>query len=346
MAACLEQVLTELNRIVPADSARTGGLYELMLDYPLRSGKGMRPALCMATAQALGAGPLEAVPTASVFELYHNAFLIHDDVEDASLMRRGGPTLSATHGESVAINVGDGMLAIAMQPLLENTEHLGLARALRILRVVARMAAITAEGQAIELRWTHGNTFEIDFPLYYRVIFKKTAWYTFIAPVLAACVIARRDQLGKPLGRFATLLGLAFQIQDDVLNLAVASQDARHGYGKERAGDLWEGKVTLILLHAMSQATRHELEQVRKILGKQRPPTGAPTGAPDTKGPDDIAFLLDLIERCGAVDYAWAQAQRRAHRASRILETCDALRPGAHRDFLFDLVGYVINRDR
>jgi len=106
---CRGLVEAEIRRIVPADGRRGAALYDLMLDYPLREAKGLRPALCIATCRALG-GKLEAVlRSAAVLELYHNAFLIHDDIEDESIMRRGGPTLHRTHGIPVAVNVGDAM---------------------------------------------------------------------------------------------------------------------------------------------------------------------------------------------------------------------------------------------
>ena len=121
-----------------AGRARPSGLFDLILDYPLRGGKALRPTLSIATCRALG-GRLEAVlPTAATLELYHNAFLIHDDIEDESLLRRGRPTLHVDHGIPIAINVGDAMLALSLQPLLDNVERVGLGPALRILRAVAR----------------------------------------------------------------------------------------------------------------------------------------------------------------------------------------------------------------
>src|SRR6185503_211786 len=126
-------------------------LYDLVMDYPLRPAKALRPSLCIATCRALG-GMLEAVlPSAAVLELYHNAFLIHDDIEDDSVKRRGGDTLHLAYGVPIAINVGDTMLAMALDPLLDNMRLVGMGKALRVLRTVSRMARESAEGQAIEL---------------------------------------------------------------------------------------------------------------------------------------------------------------------------------------------------
>ena len=86
-------------------------LYDLVPLYPLRPGKGFRPGLCLATCGAFGGPPDAALNSAVALELFHNAFLVHDDVEDGSLSRRGGPTLAAEHGLAIAVNVGDAMNA-------------------------------------------------------------------------------------------------------------------------------------------------------------------------------------------------------------------------------------------
>lgn len=137
-------------------------LYSLMLDYPLRHAKGLRPALCIATSRALGTTLEAVVPSAAAFELLHNAFLIHDDVEDESLYRRGEPTLQRQVGVPVAVNVADGMFALALTPLLENTEVIGLGPALDVLERISRAILITVEGQATELMWVRDNRWRFE----------------------------------------------------------------------------------------------------------------------------------------------------------------------------------------
>jgi geranylgeranyl diphosphate synthase type II len=190
---CREPVLDEIRRIMPKDRRHTAGLYELMLDYPLRYGKMLRPALAIAACRAFGGSLAAVLPTAAVLELYHNAFLIHDDVEDLSYLRRSEATLNRLHGAPTAINVGDAMLAVAMQPLLDNMSLVGLGKTLKILRLVARMARETAEGQMIELRWMTSGSWTQSDRDYTRLVHKKTSWYTFIAPVVAGAIIAGLD---------------------------------------------------------------------------------------------------------------------------------------------------------
>src|SRR4051812_8541431 len=234
--ACRDLVTEEIRRILPADRRRGAALYDLMLDYPLREAKGLRPALCIATCRALG-GKLEAVVrSAAVLELYHNAFLIHDDIEDESLMRRGGPTLHRAHGVPIAVNVGDAMLALSLQPLLDNIGVLGLGPSLRILAAVARMTRESVEGQALELSWVRGGVWDLGDDDYVHMVEQKTCWYSFITPIVIGAIAAglAPDEI-EPLAELSRCLGVAFQIQDDLLNLEGDVGE----YGKEIGGDLW-----------------------------------------------------------------------------------------------------------
>ena len=162
LALCKEACDGEIDRLYGPGERGSNGLYDLILEYPLRGGKALRPALSIAICLGLG-GHLEAIlPTAATLELYHNAFLIHDDIEDESWWRRGKPTLHIDHGVPIAVNVGDAMLSLSLQPLLDNVERVGLGPALRILRAVAKMTRLTVDGQGMELDWVRSNTWRLD----------------------------------------------------------------------------------------------------------------------------------------------------------------------------------------
>ena len=330
---CQSLVLDEIRAIVPRDDRHTGGLYELIVDYPLRGGKGLRPALCISTCRALGGSLAGVLRSAAVLELYHNAFLVHDDVEDGSEKRRHEATLHRLHGVPIAVNVGDGMLALTLRPLLDNMRILGMGRALRILEAVADMARESAEGQMLELDWIRRVEWTPAERDYVRMVYKKSAFYTFVTPVSVGAIAAGAGpERIVPLRRFATQIGVAFQIQDDVLNLAGEESST----GKEAGGDLWEGKHTLILIHALRSALAPERGRALEILRK---PRVAKTEA-------DVRFLRRLIERHGSVEYAWAAAERRARRAARTLGACRDVPPSVHRGFLEAVVDYVVTRDR
>lgn len=339
---CRAAVLHELQMMLPPDSSHTGGLYKLMLEYPLRHGKALRPALSIAVCRACGGYPAAILPTAAVLELYHNAFLVHDDVEDQSDMRRSEPTLFRKYGTPIAVNVGDGMLAMAIQPLLDNIERVGLGKALKILQIVSRMARETAEGQMIELDWVRAANWMHGNGDYIRLVYKKSAWYTFIAPIMAGAVAAGlSDTEVSRLGRITIPLGIAFQIQDDILNIS-SSEDS---YGKDFCGDLWEGKHTLILIHALRCSMPSERSKALAILRRPQTATVRSGEQLNTKSEDEVAFLLEIIERSGSVSYAKMIAQRYANRFKRDLQrTSRSWAPSIHKDFLFELADYTIDR--
>jgi geranylgeranyl diphosphate synthase type II len=374
LALCKDACGGEIERLYGSGEPGTSGLRDLILDYPLRGGKALRPALSIATCLGLG-GHLEAVlPTAATLELYHNAFLIHDDIEDDSWRRRGRPTLHVEHGIPIAVNVGDAMLSLSLQPLLDNVERIGLGPALRILRAVAHMTRQTVEGQAIELEWVRSNIWQLADADYLRMVELKTSWYSFITPLQAGAIAAGGggpDQLA-PLEVLGRHLGAAFQITDDLLNLRGDPQD----YGKEIGGDLWEGKRTLMVLHALRHADPDDRERAVEILAKRRPSAAGEVGLADlldrltargelsrigrdaiaaqvlglheaeSKTLDDIRWLYRLLHRTRSLTHAREVAARHARAAATVLAGLDWLPPSQHRDMLAGLVDYVHGRTR
>src|ERR1700730_15974563 len=292
LAECKAACDGEIDRLFAPGQHGASRLYELILDYPRRGGKALRPALSIATCLGLG-GHLEAVlPTAATLELYHNAFLIHDDIEDESWWRRGKPTMHIDHGVPIAVNDGDAMLSLSLQPLLDNVERVGLGPALRILRAIAKMTRLTVDGQALELDWVRSNTWRLDDADYLKMVELKTSWYSFITPLQAGAIAAgagpERLAALESLGRH---LGAAFQITDALLNLRADPEE----YGKEIGGDLWEGKRTLMLLHTLRCAEPENRERAVQILGKRRP---------SADGELDLTELLDRLVTRGELSQA------------------------------------------
>ena len=146
------QVLDEILQLVPRRQPRAD-LYDLMIDYVAREGKGLRPTLVIASCMALGGRPEDAVRAAAALEMYHNGFLVHDDIADQSTHRRGKPTLHVRCGLGLAVNAGDAMNLFALDLVLSNLPTLGLARTLGLIHEILHMCRETVEGQAIELGW-------------------------------------------------------------------------------------------------------------------------------------------------------------------------------------------------
>lgn len=364
-----DEVNAEIVRLFGTGLEQHEVLYDLILDYPLRGGKALRPGLAIAMCRALGGYKEAILPTAATLELYHNAFLIHDDVEDESLMRRGRATLHEEHGIPIAVNVGDAMLVLSLRPLIDNVEVVGLGPALKILQLVARMTRESVEGQAIELAWIRDNRWDLDDEDYRRMVVQKTGWYSFIAPLQAGAIVggATADEV-RSLEEFATNLSLAFQIQDDILNVSATPEP----YGKEIGGDLWEGKRTVILLHAVRSAGDDEAELARTILAKGRPSSDLSAyrerldalvaagdltvsgrerlledrSPGDEKTQPDVDWLFRLLRDRESVDYARRVAIRHAERAGDLLSSLNWIPTSDYRSVLEALVDYVHERDR
>ena len=326
-------------------------LYDLLLDYPFRGGKMLRPTMCISAARAVGGMGQVALSTAAALELYHNAFLIHDDIEDGSESRRGKGTLHHNIGIPRAINVGDATNVLAVGLLLENLSAIGVTKTLNVLHEIEFMARQSVEGQAMELDWVAENTDNLSDRDYFKMCVKKTCWYSFMTPCRIGLIVgnssANPQDLVEPLAgvtRFGMILGIAFQIQDDLLNL-VGDMKA---YGKEIGGDIYEGKRTLMLNHAIAHSSPVESRRMLEILATPRP----------EKTPEQVEFVMEQMRQYGSIEHGWAVARSLAQKAADILDGLDfmepetPLRPGEKwqtpvhdRRFLKELINYVIYRN-
>lgn len=316
------------------DRGATDYLVDPALEYLGRRGKGLRPALCLATCEAFGGGVEEAMPTAAALELLHTAFLVHDDVEDESELRRGEPTLHRTYGRALAINAGDGLAVFALGALKENQRRLGRRLASRIWSEFDFMARQTVEGQAIELGWQRDGRNDLTPDDYLDLIMKKTCWYTTVLPLRAGALIGSKRAVDlRPMLRFGFFLGAAFQIRDDILNLT----GSREVYGKEPLGDIREGKRTLILLHLLAAATSSDREQVERYLATDR----------GERSDAVIGGIFTLMQDHGSVAFAEEFARGIARSAAVAFdEAFDDVPDSPARRFVRNLVPYMVARDR
>lgn len=339
LADARDTVRAELVRLFEQRRATGyGPLYDILADYPFREGKGLRPAICLAACRAAGGTTDQALGAATALELFHNAFLTHDDVEDVSEFRRGGAALFQSHGVPVAINAGDATNVLALGVLLDEVESLGVRRALLVLREVERMARESVEGQAIELQWIRDRSWDLSDDDYVRMAYKKTCWYTVIAPLRIGAICGAPSGPGSPLDEdllplleLGHLAGIAFQICDDLLNLE--ADEAL--YGKEQSGDLWEGKRTIMLLHYMRSARGKERQRALAILDRPRP----------AKNAADVKWLRQRLEARGSLAYGRGLAEQYSARAIAADSALGTLfRDTDDRRFLREMLRYVIDR--
>ena len=285
--------------------------YALLREYPERGGKRLRGLLLLLSAAAHGAPWEQGLGVAAALELFQNWVLIHDDIEDNSEDRRGSPALHKQVGVPVALNVGDALHIYMWRTLLRQVWRLG-GQGQVIVESFEEMISRTAEGQHLDLEWVAQGRFDITETDYLEMVTLKSAYYTVVGPLTlgALCAGADPDPRLRAAGRS---LGVAFQIRDDVLNLM---QDVF--YGKEFAGDLFEGKRTLILAHFFAHAAPETQNVVRETLTKSR----------SQKTHEEVERILQFLREEGSITYAQRVAEEKAEAGLTLLKTCLAELPG------------------
>ena len=307
-------------------------LYRLARSYPSRPGKAIRPSLCVSTCRAFGGDDVDVLPVAVAIEMLHNAFLIHDDVADGSLQRRGRPTLPAEHGDGLALNAGDALAVLANQVLRRHLRTMDDRLADAVFEEFDTMALRTLEGQATELGWRRDIVADLVAEDYLELIMHKTCWYTTIHPLRVGALIGSRGRADlRPMVRFGFHLGAAFQIRDDLLNL-VGDESV---YGKEVNGDLYEGKRTLMLIHLMEQARGSDRRVLEAYLHMERP----------ERTPAIITDIRRLMDVYGSIEFAAEYARGIAGVALDMFDAAFASVPtGPDAEFIRALVPYMIGR--
>jgi geranylgeranyl diphosphate synthase type II len=335
VAATLRDVERRVRRAILdsiPDAEPHDWLYRLVRAYPRRPGKALRPALCLATCRAFGGTDADSFPVAVAIEMLHNAFLVHDDIVDDSLRRRGRDTLRASDGLELALNACVALAVLANRVLRRHTHGLDPALGDRVLEEFDTMALRTLEGQATELGWRRDNVTALEPEDYLDLIMHKTCWYTTIHPLRVGALLGSGGRADvRPMVRFGFHLGAAFQIRDDVLNL-VGDEAV---YGKEINGDIEEGKRTLVLIHLIGHAQGADGEFVRDYLAMER----------DERTPEVVAHIRALMDRYGSVVFATEYARGIADAALDAFDLAFAsVEPGPDSEFVRALVPYMLGR--
>ncbi len=309
-------------------------LYDLVSVYPLRGGKGFRPGLCLSVCKLFGGKEEDAMHSAVALELCHNAFLVHDDIEDESEDRRGSPTLHAEHGVPIALNVGDAMNVLALAPLMKNIHQLGPELTWQVFNEMQHMVLESVEGQAIELGWRKDNSCKLKDDDYLRMILKKTCWYTCIHPIRIGAIIGTKGKIDADIfNRFGYYLGASFQIQDDLLNL----EGLRENYGKEIGGDILEGKRTLMLIHLLNSCSPRERKELKHYLSLPRAGRNA----------EQTSYVMKRMLHYDCLQYGRKSARNLAGAALKEFYTLMGHLPDTpEKKFISNMIFYMINRDR
>lgn len=274
-------------------------LYEPLARFNLSGGKRTRPALCLLGAEAIGADPICALSTAAAVEYFQSAALIHDDIADKSELRRGEPCLHVSDGTGIAINAGDLALVTVHGGLLADTS-IEADTCLRLLCELTYMEQRTLEGQALDLGWVRDGRWDVTVDDYLYMATHKTAYYSAATPLAcgAICAGGAEEQI-EALFAFGLDTGLAFQLQDDLLNLVGDAAEQ----GKDYRSDITEGKRTMLAVWALGHLDEAGRAELQGLLS---------SGTTDT---DELARAAELIEGAGAVAKVRSYAHELTERA-------------------------------
>lgn len=316
------QIFMSLKKGEPA------GFYGLMRDYFERGGKRFRPAMCLLSFEACGgknAG--KVLPVAASLEMIHNFTLIHDDIEDGSELRRGKPCLHRTHGIPLSINAGDGLFALAFNSA--NAAGLPAKQAVKILGSMSGMVVSLCEGQHRDISWALSDRMDVSEADFMEMLLGKTG--VLIGCAMEAGAIAAGAPPGKvrALREFGERVGMAFQIQDDILNL----RGDEGKYGKEIGGDIREGKRTLMLIRTLSVATMADRQKLVEIYRKPQ----------SKRGQKDIRTVIRMMEEYGAIDYARKRAAAMVSEAGNKLDKI--LPKSGAKEKLLAIADFLVERE-
>ncbi len=271
--------------------------YVMVKEYPRRQGKYFRPGLVLLSTQMHGGDPDQAHLTAAAMQTSEDWILVHDDLEDQSDERRSEeneyrPTLHKIYGEGLAINAGDALHMIMWKMLGDNVRKMGDERGWKIYDKMCDMLLTTAEGQYHELSWIRDRRVQVTAEEYYNMIDLKAGYYTVIGPLQLGAMVAGVTDDAKldSIREWGIPFGRGFQIWDDVMNLTEDSKVQ----GKEKGGDILEGKRTLILIHLLDNCTSVEKSFITTIFSKER----------EEKTLEEKNYVLDLMNKYGSIEYA------------------------------------------
>lgn len=274
-------------------------LYAPLREFSENGGKRHRPLICMLAAQATGGDPARARSAAAAIEHFQSAALIHDDIADKGRLRRGKPCMYLTEGVGRAINCGDYDLTLVCDAVLRD-RGLDDATKLRVIGELTAMMQRTVEGQALDLGWVQDGRFDITVDDYLVMATLKTAHYSGAVPLAVGAIIGGgTEEQVEALRSFGLDTGLAFQIQDDLLNLIGDAGD------KDFRSDITEGKRTLVAVHALGCEERHE-ELVGLLTS-------------GTTDPADLDRAVGIFEETGSIAFARDRALALIARAKRTL---------------------------
>lgn len=278
-------------------------------------GKRLRPAFTILAAKCCGANLKQVLPLAVALEMVHMSTLVHDDIIDASPLRRGQPTVWARWGKELSLHAGDYLFARSLKLIAAYDNP-------AIPSILASVSVKMVQGEICQL----SSTFDINVSLreYLDRICRKTALLIAACCQVGAVVAGAREEYVRCLYHYGRNLGIAFQITDDVLDMTASP----NYLGKPVGSDLRQGVITLPAIHALKTCSSHN--KLANLLTKR------------DKTPAEIKEVIAIIRECGGIDYALKLAERYLTRAR---QRAEILPENKYREILMRLTHYIKTRD-
>ncbi|NOX71308.1 MAG: polyprenyl synthetase family protein [Candidatus Micrarchaeota archaeon] len=303
-------------------------LSEPIWDYLDRGGKRLRPALFMLFVEAFGGDIEKLKDFAATIELLHNGSIMVDDIEDDSDFRRGKPATHKIFGVDIAINAGNFMYFAGFGPLMKKSNEFSPETMVRAYNAVSKEMIIIHHGQGMDIAWHNGlaNADNVTEGEYLQMCANKTGVLLRLAARLAAILTGQDEGTEEALAEFAETIGIAFQIQDDIMNIEPPEK-----WGKEIGDDINEGKRTLIVIHTLRHATEEDKKRLLEILKMH------------TKDTDLISEAITIMKKYGSIDYARKFAKELVEKSWKKVSP---VIPDTHaKELLRSIATYLVERD-
>ncbi|MPY23544.1 octaprenyl diphosphate synthase [Shewanella psychropiezotolerans] len=308
--------MQDVNKLIYAQLESDVALINQLGFYIINGGgKRMRPLLSILAARAIDYQGEAHLKLAAIIEFIHTASLLHDDVVDESMLRRGRETANALFGNSASVLVGDFLYTRSFQMMTE----LG---SMKVLEMLADATNVLAEGEVLQLM--NCNDPDTSEASYMRVIYCKTAKLFEAATRLAGVLADSPIEIQTALANYGKYLGTAFQLTDDLLDYTADTEEL----GKNIGDDLAEGKPTLPLIYAIANGTEKEQALIRKAveLGD---------------GTQNIEEILTALKNCGALEYTLNRALEESDKA---IEALACIPDSNYKQALISLAKIAVER--
>ncbi|QOI10762.1 octaprenyl diphosphate synthase [Blochmannia endosymbiont of Colobopsis nipponica] len=313
----IAQDMSDVNAMIYEQLTSEVMLVNKLINYILSSGgKRIRPIVVLLSAKILNYKK-QHITVATLIEFIHMATLLHDDVVDQSVMRRGKLTTNIEFSNAASVLVGDFIYTKAFQMMIS-------LKSLRVLSLISEAVNVIAEGELLQLM--NCNDPDISVENYMQIIYRKTAKLFEVASQSSAILADANMRQELALRKYGCHLGISFQLIDDLLDYVVDNQK----FGKNIGDDLNEGKLTLPLLHAMQHSTSIEGSLIRQAIERGN-------------SQDSLDFVLGVMCQYGSLEYTRECARKESDKAVACLSN---FHPSPYRNALESLANLIVNRDK